>query len=36
DAMANWIVKVELSDLSQLESLMDEEAYHAHCEAEKH
>ena len=36
DAMANWIVKIELSDPSQLDALMDEEAYRAHCESEKH
>lgn len=35
DPMANWIIKVELSDPSQLDDLMDEEAYKAHCEAEK-
>jgi len=27
DAMANWIVKVELSDPSDLDDLMDEDAY---------
>jgi len=27
DANANWIYKIELSDDSELESLMDEEAY---------
>ncbi len=27
DAMANWILKVELSDPNDLEDLMDEEAY---------
>jgi glycine cleavage system H protein len=32
DAMANWIIKVELSDLAELESLLDEEAYKAICE----
>ena len=35
DPMANCIIKVELSDPSQLDELMDEEAYKAHCEAEK-
>lgn len=29
DAMGNWIIKVEMSDPSQLENLMDEEAYKA-------
>ncbi|MCM1076597.1 MAG: glycine cleavage system protein GcvH [Bacteroides sp.] len=36
DAMANWIVKVELMNPSELDNLMDEEAYRAFCEAEKH
>ena len=36
DPMANWIIKVEISDPSQLSELMDEEAYKAHCEAEQH
>lgn len=31
DAMANWIIKVELTDPSQLDSLMDEAAYKAFC-----
>lgn len=30
DAMAAWIIKVELSDPSELDSLMDEEAYKAY------
>ena len=34
NAMANWIIKVEMNDPSQLESLMDEEAYKAFCSAE--
>ncbi len=34
DAVNNWIIKVELSDPAELENLMDEEAYKAHCEAE--
>lgn len=29
NAMANWIVKVELSDPSDLDDLMDEDAYRA-------
>lgn len=29
DAMSNWIIKVEMTDPSQLENLMDEEAYKA-------
>lgn len=32
DAIANWIVKIRLSDPSQLDSLMDEDAYRAFCE----
>ena len=34
DAMTNWIIKVELSDPSELENLMDECAYKALCESE--
>ena len=33
DAFGNWIIKVQLSDPSELESLMDVEAYKAHCKA---
>lgn len=36
DPEANWIIKVEMSDPSELESLMSPEAYAAHCAAEKH
>ena len=36
DAMANWIIRVELTDPSELDALMDEEAYKAFCENEKH
>lgn len=31
DAMANWIIKVELSDPSELDDLMDEETYAKMC-----
>ena len=31
DAYANWIVKVELSDKSELDNLMDAAAYEEHC-----
>ncbi len=31
DAFANWIIKVELSDLTELDSLMDAKAYEATC-----
>ncbi|MDE6544851.1 MAG: glycine cleavage system protein GcvH [Paramuribaculum sp.] len=34
DADKNWIIKVELTDPSELDSLMDEETYKAHCLAE--
>ncbi len=36
DAMNNWIIKVELTDPAELENLMDEEAYKAHCATEQH
>ncbi len=36
DAIANWIIKIEIADPAQLDELMDEEAYRSHCEAEKH
>jgi len=32
DAYENWIIKVELSDKSELDSLMDAKAYEAFCE----
>lgn len=31
DAFANWIIKVELSDSSELENLMDAATYDAQC-----
>ncbi len=31
DPMANWIIKVELSDLSELDTLMSAEAYAEFC-----
>ena len=31
DAYANWIIKVELSDKSELDNLMDAQAYEAFC-----
>ena len=31
DAFANWIIKVKLSDPSELESLMDAKAYEEMC-----
>ena len=33
DAFGNWIIKVQLSDPSELDNLMDVEAYKKHCEA---
>lgn len=32
DAFGNWIIKVELSDESELDNLMDAETYKAQCE----
>ena len=32
DAFGNWIIKVKLSDLSELDNLMDAQAYEAQCE----
>jgi glycine cleavage system H protein len=32
DAYANWIIKVEISDKSELNNLMDAKAYAAFCE----
>lgn len=32
DPYANWIIKVKLTDLSELEGLMNAEAYTASCE----
>lgn len=34
DCMANWIIKITLCDPSELDSLMDEDAYEAFCESE--
>ena len=31
DAFGTWIIKVQLSDPSELDDLMDVEAYEAHC-----
>jgi glycine cleavage system H protein len=36
DAYANWIIKVEMSDESELENLMDAVAYEDFCEKEAH
>ena len=32
DPYANWVIKVELSDMSDLDNLMDAKAYAAFCE----
>lgn len=36
DAFANWIIKVRISDMTELDKLMDAEAYSAFCENEAH
>jgi len=36
DAMNNWIIKVEMSDPSELDALMDEKAYQEFCAAQSH
>jgi glycine cleavage system H protein len=36
DPETNWIIKVEMSDESELENLLDADAYAKHCESEKH
>jgi len=33
---AGWMVKVRLSDASELSNLLDQTAYKSHCDAEKH
>lgn len=34
DALNNWIIKVEISDSAELDALLDQDAYDAHCAAE--
>lgn len=34
DAMNNWIIKIELTDPAELDSLLDEDAYKQLCENE--
>lgn len=36
DPEAHWIIKVEMSDKSELDNLLSPEAYAKHCESEKH
>ena len=31
-----WIAKIKISDKSEMDSLMDEEEYEAHCQEEEH
>lgn len=34
DAYENWIIKVEMSDMTEIDNLMDAEAYEAFCSKE--
>lgn len=36
DPLANWIIKVELSDPAELDQLLDQEAYDRLCAEEQH
>lgn len=36
DAMANWIIKVEMNDPAELDDLMDDQAYADFCASESH
>ncbi len=36
DPVANWIIKVSISDSAELDDLLDQAAYDALCAAEKH
>ena len=36
NAVENWIIKVEITDLSELDDLMDEDAYNKLVACEKH
>lgn len=36
DPLANWIIKIEISDPKQVEGLLDQEAYDALCADEQH
>ena len=36
DPEAHWIIKVEMSDKSELDNLLSPEAYAEHCKSEKH
>ncbi|MEE1207791.1 MAG: glycine cleavage system protein GcvH [Muribaculaceae bacterium] len=36
DPLANWIIKVKMSNPAEMDELMDQAAYDAHCAAEQH
>ena len=36
DPLANWIIKVKMSNPAEMDELMDQAAYGAHCAAEQH
>lgn len=36
DSLANWIIKVKMSDPDELENLLDQDAYEALCAKESH
>ena len=36
DPVANWIIKVQISDLAELDDLLDQEAYDKLCAEEAH
>lgn len=36
DAMANWIIKIKLTDPAELDSLMDKEAYEKYLQSDPH
>jgi glycine cleavage system H protein len=36
DPVANWIVKISIDDMSQVDGLLDQAAYDKVCESEKH
>lgn len=36
DPLENWIIKVKLSNPDEVDELMDQAAYDAHCAAEQH
>ena len=36
DPLANWIIKVKMSNPAEMDELMDQAAYDAHCAAAQH